>query len=52
MSIIPILNSSKYVCSYRIDNILIKNTYSNCTIEQAKFAFIEYVYKIMVKYNV
>lgn len=52
MSIISILNGSKIICSYRIDGILIKNTYKNMTIQQAKFEFIEYCYKILNKYNV
>jgi hypothetical protein len=52
MSVIPIKNGSKFICTYRVDNILIKNTYSNMSITEAKFLFAEYCMKLLVKYNV
>ena len=52
MNIIPIKNSSKYICTYRIGNILIKNTYSNMSLKDVKFAFADYCMKLLVKYNV
>ncbi len=52
MSIILIKDSSKYICTYRIDSILIKNTYSNMSLKDVKFAFADYCIKLLVKYGV
>lgn len=52
MSIIPINNGTKFICTYRIDSILIKNTYSNMSLKDVKFAFADYCMKLLVKYGV
>ena len=51
MSIALLKSKNMYICTYRIDSVLIKKTYKNTDLQSIKFDFAEYCLTLMFKYQ-